>query len=248
MLKKVVQGCLRPFGIRLQKIRNTPTPLHVEPNRDKLWIRDFGIKTVIDIGANTGQFASEIRTVLPNAMIYSFEPLVECFDELKRNMGSSDNFAAFNFALGDEGGETAFEHNEFSPSSSILPMAEVHRAAFPYTRISHTIPVQMRRLDDLASELVIERALLVKIDVQGYEDHVLRGGERVIRNASMIFIETSFEVLYEGQQLFDEIYQMLSSWGFNYKGALHQLNAPQNGRPLQEDSIFLNASASVQIP
>lgn len=52
-----------------------------------------------------------------------------------------------------------------------------------------------------------------------------------------------FETLYQGQPLFDDIYRKLVSWGFVYSGALDQLCSPQDGRPLQEDSIFVRQSA-----
>ncbi|MFN8465859.1 MAG: FkbM family methyltransferase [Caldilineaceae bacterium] len=53
--------------------------------------------------------------------------------------------------------------------------------------------------------LNLEVPYMVKIDVQGFEDKVLLGGELTIRHASMLIIETSFQVLYEGQALFGDV-------------------------------------------
>ncbi len=73
------------------------------PQANKMsWFKDENIKTVLDIGANVGQFAKEIREELPNAFIYSFEPLKECFDKLKTMESNDNKFKAFNFAIGDK--------------------------------------------------------------------------------------------------------------------------------------------------
>jgi hypothetical protein len=81
--------------------------------------------------------------------------------------------------------------------------------------------------------------LLVKIDVQGYEDYVLRGGEQTIRRARLIIIETSFQAQYEAQPLFDDVYRTLTGWGFAYVGAIDQLMNPSNGSIVQQDSLFI---------
>ena len=82
--------------------------------------------------------------------------------------------------------------------------------------------------------------MLVKIDVQGFEDRVLRGGERTIREAKAIIIETSFVPLYEGQPLFSDIRRQLTGWGFVYAGSVGQIRSRTTGEVLQEDSLFLN--------
>jgi len=63
------------------------------------WLTEAGINTIFDIGANVGQFAKLIHEVLPTAMIYSFELLEDCYEELKKQMQQIDNFEAFKVAL-----------------------------------------------------------------------------------------------------------------------------------------------------
>jgi hypothetical protein len=76
--------------------------------------------------------------------------------------------------------------------------------------------------------------------VQGYEGHVLAGGEQTVRRAALVIVETSFLPLYAGQPLFADVYRLLTSWGFTYAGALAQLPHPEDGRLMQEDSLFIN--------
>jgi FkbM family methyltransferase len=203
------------------------------------WFRELNIATVLDIGANIGQFAVTINSLLPKAQVYSFEPLPDCFEKLQTRMRGVRNFMAFNLALGEDIGDLMFERNNFSPSSSFLSISEVHKEAFPHTRDYSQVKVKIERLDHIVENLVITYPLMVKIDVQGYEDRVLRGGAQTIRRSKIIILETSFMTLYKGQPLFDDIYQTLVNWGYTYAGALDQLYSPHDGRVLQEDSVFV---------
>ena len=67
-------------------------------------LKKYAIDTVLDIGANNGQFALDIHTRLPKAKIYSFEPLQEAFRELTGNLKTVPGFRAFNIGLGDSNG------------------------------------------------------------------------------------------------------------------------------------------------
>lgn len=206
------------------------------------WLHELNIATVLDIGANRGQFALTINTIFPKASIYSFEPILDCFEQLTASMKSIKNFKAFNIGLGESSGELKFERNAFAPSSSFLKMMDTHKTLFPFTCDSQTITVKVEKLDGIAEQLKIMEPLLVKVDVQGYEDRVLRGGEQTIKRAKLIIIETSFQKLYDEQPLFNDIYNQLLDWGFVYIGTLDQLHNPQNGQILQADSLFLKCS------
>jgi FkbM family methyltransferase len=206
------------------------------------WFRAFKIKTILDVGANQGQFALVVNAVFPEAQVYSFEPVPSCFEALKRNTERIKSFKAFNLGLGDSTDELEFELNDFSASSSFLKMADSHKEIFPYTSQAKSIKVKVDRLDNLQSHLEIEHPLLVKIDVQGYEDRVLEGGREVIQAAKVVIIETSFCSLYQDQALFDRIYQQLTELGFSYKGMLGQMQNPHSGEVLQSDSIFVRTS------
>src|SRR5437868_974298 len=118
-------------------------------------------------------------------------------------------------------------------------MAELHTATFPHTRDVRTIEIKMQRLDDAVQSLKLVQPLMLKIDVQGYEERVLRGGEKTLALADVVLVETSLEKLYDGQSLFDDVYRLLTTQGFTYRGSFDQLRHPHDGRVLQQDSIFV---------
>jgi len=156
-------------------------------------------------------------------------------------MEHNPKFHAFNFALGDKNGEIPIYRNDYTPSSSLLPMEELHKQAFPFTEHTTAQTIPIKRLDDILDELDIIENILVKIDVQGTEDKVILGGEKLISRASVLILETSFQSLYQDQPLFDTIYEMLKQRGFIYAGSEHTIRNPNDGSILQSDSVFLKS-------
>jgi FkbM family methyltransferase len=202
------------------------------------WLRGMNIRTILDIGANTGQFASQVNRLLPDATLYSFEPLEDCYNELLKKMEHVPKFNAFNFALGDKNGQAQIYKNAYTPSSSLLPMEELHKRAFSFATHTTAQNINVKRLDDILDELDVIKNIMVKIDVQGFEDRVILGGKSLISVASILIVETSFRPLYKGQVLFGPLYDMLRQLGFEYMGSEEPLRNPNDGSILQCDSIF----------
>ena len=241
MIKKLLVGLLGACGYEL--VRRPPGasgrgPIVHYPPTD--WLERDSIRTILDIGANTGDFALTMARRFPEARIFSFEPLADAHAELCRRTSGERRCTVMAVALGDTDADVEMQRCVYSPSSSILPMTDLHRQAFPFTA-GAAIPerVRVRRLDDVAATLELRDDVLVKIDVQGFESHVIRGGEATLRRARFIIVETSFCTLYDGQPCFDEIYRSLCGLGFSYAGNWDQLTEPKSGRILQADAIFV---------
>ncbi|MBP6885643.1 MAG: FkbM family methyltransferase [Candidatus Pacebacteria bacterium] len=203
-------------------------------------MRDLNIRTVIDIGASKGGFSAELHGVLPEAQIYAFEPLSDCFAQIQERMKGVSKFRAFNLALGDTPGKVVMHRSSYSGCSSLREMASLHKDTFPVTAGQETISVAVSTLDEALSDYSLEENIMVKIDVQGFEDKVIAGGLEMLKRSRVILIETSFKELYVGQPLFDGVYHLLRSLGFQYRGAwAPELKSPLDGSPLQQDSIFI---------
>jgi FkbM family methyltransferase len=246
MLKTIGQKISRVGDViqqpRLLSLRLRGVEVRMFESLNRPWLLNSNIKTVFDVGANTGQFARAIHEVLPKAFIYSFEPLPDCSMQLQKTMANIENFRAFNAALGERNGEEVFYRSEWSPSSSLLPMKQLHKQNFPFTAGESRETVKVRRLDDCARELTIDNEILIKLDVQGAEDKVIAGGEELIRRAKVLIVETSMDSLYEKQPLFADIFKLLQDLGFRYKGALTQAFSPLDGSVLYADSIFIRGA------
>lgn len=207
---------------------------------DLRWLRRAGVRTVLDVGANTGQFASAIAAVLPHATIYAFEPLPDCYEALCRRMRRAGaRFEGRRIAIGETSGVVTFHRSRFTESSSVLPMDRLHRELFPWTAQTTTLDVEMTTLDDAIPAPRLVPEVLLKVDVQGFENSVLRGAERTLGRVRYVITEVSFEPLYEGQGSVADTYALLSRHGFRLKGVLEQLCCPTDDRVLQADLLFV---------
>lgn len=237
MIRRRINDLLGLLGYRI--VHTTPDIARDVSLGRYDWLRRREIRTVLDVGANIGQFSSAIRIILPGAHIHAFEPLQACYGDLDARSASLQPMTCHAFALGDSDGEATIHQNTAAASSSLLRLGRRHANAFPTARVSADESIQVRTLDAIAPELALSGPVLLKIDVQGYELHVLRGAEHTLPLVDTMILETSFSQLYEGQPLFDELYRYVTQRGFRYHGSIERIIDPANGEILQEDSLFM---------
>lgn len=230
------------FGLEVRLLRNLRRAQRLEREaRDReqwRFLANVGIATILDVGANEGQFARIMRGVCPAARIYSFEPLPDVYALLTAAFAADPAVVPVNLALSDHAGTTRMHRSEFSPSSSLLTMGETHRDEWPQSARHTEVPVQLARLDDWAAGAELTEPLLVKLDVQGHELAVIAGGESTIRRARFVVAEVSFVELYEGQPLFEDVHARLSGLGFRYCGNLEQHYSRKFEQFLFADALF----------
>jgi FkbM family methyltransferase len=202
-------------------------------------LSNVGIDTVLDVGANRGQYAALLRAAGFRGTIHSFEPLKGAFKELALRAKRDSAWFAYPYALGEEQSKSTINVSANSYSSSILEMTTEHLEAAPESGVECQQSIDIECLNTIGSRLQLDpgRALL-KIDTQGYEARVLAGASEYIERLAAIQLELSLEVLYEGQVLFEELYELMTTEGF----ALISLEpgiANRWGRTLQFDGVFL---------
>jgi FkbM family methyltransferase len=241
-LRNWARSSLLKLGWDLRRTVNYEDTVRAEWHRRELvkWrvLHSYQPATLLDIGANTGQFAALVRELLPTTRIISFEPLRECYEALQQQSASLAPHEVWPYALGETDGVTVMQRNDFSPSSSLLAMGELHRTELPHTSNTVNEEIQLRRLDGIANELALNDPLFIKIDVQGYTMPVLRGGENTIRRATAVVAEVSVQSLYHGEATFDDVYALMTQWGFRYRGNVDQWASERDGRILQCDCLF----------
>lgn len=201
------------------------------------------IKTILDIGALRGEFAADILApAFPGATIHCFEPSPDAFPLLAAKAAvSGGRIVPHHFGLGEEDAELKFFVNvDFQASSSFLVQTDANVEAFPQLERFEERLASVRRLDDVASELGMVPGLLVKIDTQGYEAHVIRGGRETLRSAVACIVEVQVGDLYEGTSHFSDLYTELSQLGFLFNGTFDQ-RLGRDGEVLYFDGLFIKA-------
>lgn len=196
-------------------------------------------RTVLDVGANVGQFAVAAAKLWPESRIHSFEPVPECAEELKGNASKLRNVSVYPFALGDSEGEIEFHVNAHTHSSSALPLGEAHLEAFPQAREARRTNVKVTTLDKVFDDTDLEGPVLLKLDVQGYEPQALRGGEETLKRVDYVVLEASLKPMYEGEKLFMDINEMMEQMGFRFARPVGLLEAPETHEVLQMDALFV---------
>ncbi|WP_143305443.1 FkbM family methyltransferase [Chitinophaga vietnamensis] len=172
------------------------------------------LQTVLDVGANQGQFALAAAWRYPEASIYSFEPLPDTYRLLQQHTRRTPAIKTFNFALGSSDGVLPFFSNNYSHASSALQVSALQQQLMPQTATTRRIEVLMKRMDALAGEIPLKAPVLLKMDVQGFEKEVLRGAAASLQHIDYLLFESSFVPMYDGEPLFDEMHQYVKTLGF----------------------------------
>lgn len=199
-------------------------------------------RTVLDVGANVGQFAVAAAKLFPNVQVHSFEPLPDCVAELRKHAASLGNLTIYPVALGEQEGEVTMHVNAQSRASSVLPLAQAHLTAFPEAREQKEIKVRVTTLDHILASTNLPRPILLKIDVQGYEAQTLRGASATLKQVDYAVLESSFKPMYDGELLFMDIVRLMEAQGMRFGRPVGWLAAPSNGEILQMDALFERAA------
>lgn len=234
-LKKAIRSAFNKRGLQI-------VPLAQHPASNYMNLRSLGIDTILDIGANAGQFATRIHGVLPQATIHSFEPLPGIFpllEETFRREGIRGK--CHPFALGQtEEQLTMHLHVAHSPSSSILPTTKHHRELDKRTVETREETIQVRLLDEVLPTLSLpqDARIFIKMDVQGFEKNVLFGGMETFRKARAVLTEINLDPLYVGQPSFNELHDLFTGMGLHYSGNFDQWQQ-DDGRIVAVDALYL---------
>jgi FkbM family methyltransferase len=203
-------------------------------------VRSLGpVRTVLDVGANVGQFALVARRCNPDARIVSFEPFPAAAARLREVFADDPHFDLLPLAIAAEPGRQTFHVAAAEDSSSLLPIGERQVEEFAHTRSVGTIEVDVARLDDaLADRAELAGPVLLKLDTQGTELAVLQGGDRVLGQVTHVILEASFVELYVGQAQATELVGHLLDRGFHLKAVYDVKTSVHTGEPIQADLVF----------
>jgi FkbM family methyltransferase len=214
-----------------------PLPVRVATMLDHL-----RLDTVLDVGANIGQYASALRASGYRGKIVSCEPLSDAFEHLQRRSAGDPAWTALRTAVGAEPGTLEINVSANSYSSSLLPMTSAHSDAAPGSEFVRRERVPVTTVADLVREQGIDPSrTLLKVDTQGYEPQVLDGAGSLVGRVAAIALELSFVPLYEGQQLFDELVDRLRRAGYSLYGLEAGFSDPRTGQMLQCDGLFVRS-------
>lgn len=200
-------------------------------------VRGLKIGTILDLGANKGQFSLVVRRWWPDAEIHAFEPLAEPAATYEKIFREDSRVHLHRIAAGSRSGAAEIHISRRMDSSSLLPISSVQEDMFPGTDEVGQRTIIVERVDDVLSCADLRSPIIVKLDIQGFELIALQGMPKLLERVDHIYLEVSFVPLYEGQALAHDIVTFLSAAGFRFAG-VYSMVTRDDGAAVQADILF----------
>jgi FkbM family methyltransferase len=202
-------------------------------------LQDQRIGIVLDVGANKGQYATDLRDAGYRGRILSFEPLDAVFPILADAAATDPAWTTFQIALSDAEGEADLYVAANTASSSLRPMLPLHERVEPKAAIVGKETIRLARLDDVLSPADLDAPVLLKVDVQGHELEVLRGATRTLGMVALLELEVSVRPLYDRAPLLQDVLEVTRSLGFELVYLEPGFYDPRDGTVLQFDAFLV---------
>jgi len=175
---------------------------------------------ILEAGSYHGETALAMVQRWPGATIYSFEPVPELFEIVKKNTSPWKNIHPSALALSDKVGSAVFHLSamEGKPDASLgsgsLLAPSHHLEEFPWVKFDNTITVTTTTIDQWAGANQVAKIDFLWLDIQGAEFPVLKASPRILKTVKVIMTEVEFVELYKGQSLYAEMRPWLEARGF----------------------------------
>ena len=199
-------------------------------------VRDLGINptSILDVGAHTGQFYNWAKGVWPNSVIWMVEAN-HLHDRVLHDLTKNTNDEYIIAALGDEEREVTFYTRSDKPHTEGNSYYEENN----YWDIQHLVQkskVTLQRLDDMfIDDTTFD---IIKLDTQGSELDILKGGEVLCKKASVIILEVAFVEYNKGAPTCDDIINFMKDFGFKEKMSIGEHY--EGDKIIQKDLVFVN--------
>ena len=199
-----------------------------------------GVDTVFDVGAYVGEFATLVHDLFPTARVWCFEPFPESYERIRRQFAGADWLVAQNVGLSERSGQAELLIGPDRRTNSLVsPVITNGKFEADLPRIA----VPLKTLSGCAGELLDpgDRLSIVKIDTEGNDLPVLRGGEDLLRDGSIeaLHVEVMIMEHFKGAPGFVEISSYLQQFGYRLF-SLYDLKRNAQGQLRFGNALFLS--------
>ena len=202
--------------------------------------------TVIDVGANVGQFGDLVRGIGFNGQIHSFEPVEHVYNELANKAAHDGRWTAHKLALGSKSGKTKINVFRNSVLSSMLPLNETG-IRLDTMGFSHEEEVIVMTLDEFILKNIPEDShVFLKMDTQGYDLEVFKGAKNFSEKLYGLQSELSLVPIYHGMPSYSEALSTYESAGFRLSG-IYSVTRNEDLLLLEVDCVFVRNNLSIHV-
>jgi FkbM family methyltransferase len=191
----------------------------------------FVPNSILDIGANVGQFHSEIKTIFPDAYYYLIEGSENCEPALKiLNVDYSISL------LSDSEKEVDFYVRKSEPRCTGNSIYRENTSFYDDDQI-----IVEKKYTKTLSNLLGEKTFdLIKIDVQGSEIDIINGGLEIIKKSKAVLMEVSLVEYNKNSPTKEFVYEYMSNLCFEPVEIIGNINHPLTHELIQQDVLFVN--------
>lgn len=236
-LRRWVRRHLRRRGVDVVRYRD---PMNLLGHL----IKETGFQTVLDVGANKGEYSEFIRKAGFTGHIVAFEPMKRQYMQLVDRFSEDVLWAGNNVALSSRSGEgDLYVASNDGASSSLLEMEERHETGSSGVRMIARESVTITTLSCILKEYAYPSPIFLKLDTQGTELDVLRGAEDLLGTSILgVQVELSIVPLYRKGCRMSEVVSFVEGHGFLPVWASSGFTDAISGDLLQLDIMYLHSS------
>lgn len=236
-MKALIQSVLRPFGLRLSRLRNERRP---DYGASVLFstLKRFGFSPhlVLDIGANHGNWTRAALQFFPQAQYVLVEPqdhLKACVRDL---IDSGHKIRWVNAGVADQSGMLPFFVSDRDDSSTFLPPDNKSQ-----TRLASEIMVPVETLDAILSKYDLTVPDMVKIDAEGFDLKVMQGASSLIGKTDVFLLEAG--VLCPFENSVARVVSTMADFGYRLADITELNRSPKHGVLWLTELAFLRSSS-----
>lgn len=185
----------------------------------------FAPSMIIDVGTAQGEWATMASRIWPRARIFGVEPNARNMPLLEKLKHKSSQFDYWQGCLGPEARSVSYYQND--NQTSLLDLR------------GGNARTSMVRLDDLIAQHGLPAPDFVKLDVQGYELEVLKGGATALPSVEAILMEVNFLKIFPAAPTVEEVIEFMWSSGLAVFDVMGIYRMPSDDALAQMDFLFL---------
>tara|TARA_R110001592_G_scaffold98899_1_gene281997 strand:+ start:3513 stop:4157 length:645 start_codon:yes stop_codon:yes gene_type:complete len=196
--------------------------------------KGFNPSTILDIGAHSGQFYGWAKNIWPDAFIWMIEAN-ECHANTLSNLTNHNNDKYTIATMGDVEREVNLYTRTDKPHTEGASYYK-ESSYWDIPQLVMKIPKTLQTLDNLFTD--DSSFDLIKMDTQGSEVDIIKGGKNLCKKSKYILLEVSLTKLNEGAPTYEETMSFMEEYGFEQ---IMSIGEHYNGDELiQKDIIFKN--------
>ena len=242
MIRALVQRTLERLGYQLTRAASANRFDAMATSLAALVARGYAPRTVIDVGANRGQWTQLARPIFPDAEFVLLEPQPSCAEALAELVTRLGNARFESVAVTEPGVESVRMIGADAGSTGAWVAESVDHG-------DGERHVPATTLDALLAEgLAADRRALLKIDVERHEMAVLRGAERLLAKVEVVLLEAQlFAINNNARPLFSDLLAWLRAAGFELYDFATLSGRPRDGRLRMVDALFVHQDSPLLV-